>query len=232
MRRTLMILTSCALLCGCTCQGSSDGTAESPSTTSSTTAPEGTAAAQPEGAADENAGPIVGQPAPDFTLLDTDGHTHTLSDLNGKIVVLEWYNPDCPFVRYAHTRGSLTELASMHEESGVVWLAVNSGGPGKQGHGLQRNRASREELGVGHPILLDAKGEVGRLYGAKTTPQMFVISRDGLLAYAGAIDNFPMGKITDGDKPREYVTATINDLTNDRAVAVPVTQPYGCSVKY
>lgn len=226
MKWTLMILTSCALVCGCSCQGSSDEP--------QTTAAEPSAKAGEGGEELSRVGsktietPTVGQPAPDFSLIDTEGHTHHLSDLNGKITVLEWYNPDCSFVRAAHERGSLRDLAQMHEESGVIWLAVNSSEKGQVGHGLKRNRDSREELGIGHPILLDPTGEVARLYGAITAPQMFVVSRDGLLAYSGALDNFPGGQVAPGESPREYVTAVINDLTNDREVKVPTTQPYGC----
>ncbi|MEC9071519.1 MAG: redoxin domain-containing protein [Myxococcota bacterium] len=228
MKWTLSILISCALLCGCSCQGSEDAS-EQAKAEPSAKASEGGEEAKP-GAAPDTGAAKVGQPAPDFSLIDTEGQTHQLSELNGKIVVLEWYNPDCSFVRSAHERGSLKDLAQMHEEAGVIWLAVNSSAQGQVGHGLKRNRDAKEELGIGHPVLLDPNGEVRGLYGATTTPQMFVVSRDGLLAYSGAIDNFPGGQVSPGESPREYVTAVINDLTNELEVKVPSTQPYGCPV--
>ena len=185
----------------------------------------------PPSAKGDEAAALVGSPAPDFKLKDTEGNEHTLSEHNGKSVVLEGYNPDCPFVVHAHSKGSLVQLAQLHSEGGVVWFAINSGGEGKQGHGLERNEASREEYGFGHPVLLDPDGKVGRAYGAKTPPQMYVVDKDGILRYAGAIDNVPMGRM-EGDKPREFVTAAITDLQQSRKVEISQTVPYGCSVKY
>ncbi len=176
----------------------------------------------------------VGQPAPDFTLRDLDGKVVKLSDLRGKLVVLEWFNPDCPYVKASHTRGTLAGAAARHEAKDVVWLAVNSAARGKQGHGRERNREAARTFGMGYPLLLDETGEVGRAYGATNTPGMMVVDRQGRLAYRGAIDNSPDGE---GESPEggtlvDHVTAALDDVTSGRQVARPETKQYGCSVKY
>jgi len=173
----------------------------------------------------------TGAPAPDFTLPDLDGKPITLSALRGKMVVLEWYNPDCPFVREQHTTGPLKTMAADYAKKGVVWLAINSGAPGKQGHGVERNRASLTEYGLSHPVLIDESGKVGKLYQARTTPHMVVITPEGTLAYMGAIDNAPMGRVPDGGLVN-YVDEAMQDLAAGRAVRTTVTKGYGCSVKY
>ncbi len=174
----------------------------------------------------------VGQPAPDFTLSDLSGAEHSLSDLEGKTVVLEWFNPGCPFVQHAHGRGgALQGLASRATAAAdVVWLAINSGAKGKQGHGSKANTSAKAEWAMSHPILIDEDGTVGRRYGAVTTPHMYVVDAEGVLVYQGAIDNKPLGK-GDGAKIN-YVERALADLAADRVVATPATKPYGCSVKY
>ena len=176
----------------------------------------------------------VGQPAPDFTLSDLDGKPHRLSDLKGKIVVLEWFNPGCPYVGNSHTKGSLVDTAARKTREGVVWLAVNSGSPGKQGHGVEVNRAAAKAWSLSHPILLDEAGTVGKAFGATNTPHMFVVGKDGKLAYKGAIDNSPDGErgSPQGGTLVEYVSAAIDDLAAGRPVRTAETKPYGCSVKY
>jgi peroxiredoxin len=176
----------------------------------------------------------VGQAAPDFTLTDLDGKPHRLSDLKGKVVVLEWFNPGCPYVVNAHTKGSLVDLAARRTKEGVVWLAVNSGAPGKQGHGVETNRAAANAWSMAYPVLLDESGAVGRAYGATNTPHMFVVGKDGKLAYKGAIDNSPDGErgAPQGGVLVEYVSAALEDLGAGRAVRTPQTKAYGCSVKY
>lgn len=176
----------------------------------------------------------LGAPAPDFELADLDGKPVKLSSFRGKTVVLEWFNPDCPFVKASHGKGSLVDTAARHAKSGVVWLAVNSGAPGKQGHGVAANRKGQATFKLEHPILLDESGRVGRAYGAARTPHLFVIDPAGVLVYRGAIDNSPDGE---GDSPSggklvNYVDATLADLAANRAVAVKETEAYGCSVKY
>ncbi|MCO4770006.1 MAG: redoxin family protein [Deltaproteobacteria bacterium] len=173
----------------------------------------------------------LGEAAPDFTLNDLDGTPVSLSDSRGKTVVIEWFNPDCPFVKYAHGRkGPLRTLAATHAENGIVWLAVNSGAPGKQGAGLERNKKAVVEYAMDHPVLLDESGVVGKAYSAKTTPHMFVVNEAGVLVYAGALDNAPLGNSTGATQ--NYVDAALADLSKAGAVSNPSPKPYGCSVKY
>jgi cytochrome oxidase Cu insertion factor (SCO1/SenC/PrrC family) len=176
----------------------------------------------------------LGATAPDFELPDLDGKRVRLSSLRGSPVVLEWFNPGCPFVRAAHTKGSLVTTASRQANNGVVWLAVNSAGPGKQGYGAEANREGKERFKLEHPILLDESGRVGHAYGAAHTPHLFVIDAAGVLVYRGAIDNSPdaEGESPSGGKLINYVDAALADLKAGRPVATPETEAYGCSVKY
>ncbi len=175
-------------------------------------------------------GAAVGQPAPAFELTDTDGVAHKLSDYAGKTVVLEWFNPDCPFVVYAHGKqGPLASQPARVADADTVWIAINSGAPGKQGHGLERNQKARTEYGMSYPVLLDESGAVGRSYGAKTTPHMFVIDPKGVLVYAGGLDDSPMGR---GGSGTNYVDACVADLDGGKPVGTAEAKAYGCSVKY
>jgi peroxiredoxin len=138
----------------------------------------------------------VGEPAPAFTLPSVSGEQVSLADYAGKTVVLEWFNPDCPFVKYAHEAGGpLATLANEQTKSGIVWLAINSGAPGKQGAGAERNKQAQADWKLEHPVLIDEDGKVGHAYGAQTTPHMFVIDPAGKLIYAGALDNAPLGRV-------------------------------------
>jgi peroxiredoxin len=176
----------------------------------------------------------VGRAAPDFTLTDLDGKVHRLSDHRGKVVVLEWFNPGCPYVVNAHTKGSLVDAAARAGKEGVVWLAVNSAAPGKQGHGAEVNREAARRWSMAYPILLDERGAAGRAYGATNTPHLFVIGRDGTLAYRGAVDNSPDGErgSPKGGVLVEYVTAALEDLKAARPLRTAETKAYGCSVKF
>jgi len=176
----------------------------------------------------------VGEAAPDFALRDLDGNEVRLSSFRGKRVVLEWWNPGCPFVDKAHTVGSLKTLAREATAKGIVWLAVNSGAPGKQGHGVEANREGAKRYGLAHPILLDESGAVGRRYGATRTPQMVVIDEKGVLVYAGAIDNSPdaEGQSPEGGALRNHVAEALASLAAGKPVPIAETKPYGCSVKY
>jgi peroxiredoxin len=176
----------------------------------------------------------VGKPAPDFTLKDLDGKVHKLSDYRGKTVVLEWFNPGCPYVVAAHTKGSLVDLAQKQAKAGVVWLAVNSGAPGKQGYGVDVNRAAAKSWSMSYPILIDESGTVGKAYGATNTPHMFVVSKDGTLVYKGAIDNSPDAErgSPQGGVLVEYVSVTVDDLGAGKPVRTAETKAYGCGVKY
>jgi len=179
-------------------------------------------------------GATVGAAAPDFTLKDLDGKQVKLSDYKGKVVVLEWFNPGCPYVKAAHTKGSLKDTAQRQTKNGVVWLAINSGAPGKQGAGVDTNREGKKTFGLDHPVLLDESGQAGRAYGATNTPHMFVIDKNGTLVYAGAIDNSPDGEGASptGGKLINYVDAALEDVAAGRPVKTSNTKAYGCSVKY
>ena len=228
----IRILAACAglavftLISGCTGnQAAGDRNAGAGQTT-----------ANPESAVAASDTPLqvaqVGKPAPDFTLTDTEGKTHRLSDYTaqGKVVILEWFNPDCPFVQKQHKRThNMIETQAMAAKMGVVWLAVNSNAPGKQGSGLERNRKAKDEYEMDYPILMDEDGRVGRLYRAKTTPQMFLIDAEGILLYDGAIDNDPspdkLGTVN-------YVKQALTEHAAGKAISEAETKSYGCSVKY
>lgn len=174
----------------------------------------------------------LGQPAPDFTLTDLDGNEHTLSEYTkqGKFVVLEWFNPDCPFVKKHHdSNKTMYETARFVEENGGVWLAINSGKPGKQGTGHDRNVKAVTDFGIEYPVLLDETSAVGVMYEAKVTPHMYIISEEGVLVYAGAIDNDSSAR-TLGDI--NYVKQAVMEHGAGKAISVNETKAYGCSVKY
>jgi len=187
------------------------------------------------------AGAELGKPAPDFTLTAVDGKTYKLSELKGKTVVLEWFNPDCPFVKYARGKGELKTMAGKVMSDSLVWLSINSNAPGKEGNGLERNKTAITEYGITNPVLLDESGVVGKSYGALKTPHLFIVGKDGTLIYRGGIDNAPIGTI-DATRPRlpdskegelvNYVKAALDDYNAARALRLPDTPPYGCSVKY
>jgi peroxiredoxin len=215
-----------------------DGANSSSTASSSGSAVSNTGAAAPAASPLSNADAhaAIGQPAPDFTLTDIDGKTIHLHDYAGKVVVLEWFNPECPFVNAAHLKASLKGMAARREAQGIVWLAINSAGEGKQGYGPEKTRAGKAKFGLDHPILLDPTGAVGHAYGATNTPNMFVIDANGALAYRGAIDNSPDGEGEspqgEGGKLVNYVDAALDDLAAKRDVAVRETKAYGCGVKY
>jgi peroxiredoxin len=176
----------------------------------------------------------LGQPAPDFELPDLDGNKVRLSSYRGKTVVLEWFNPGCPFVNASHTKGSLKGLAARQTAQGVVWLAVNSAAPGKQGYGVQANADGKKKYGMSHPILLDESGSVGHAYGAKHTPHIFIVDASGNLVYRGGIDNSPDGE---GDSPQggtlvNYAESALADIATSKPVRAADTEAYGCGVKY
>lgn len=176
----------------------------------------------------------VGEPAPNFTLTDSNGNSHQLSDFAGKTVVLEWTNADCPFVKKHYGGENMQAQQGKWTGQEVVWLTVNSSAPGKQGHvdGAGANAIISEKGGQQTAYLLDAPGDVGRAYGAKTTPHMYVIDGTGVLRYNGAIDSIPSPDPADIAKATQYVDVALAQLAAGEAVATSVTQPYGCSVKY
>ena len=177
---------------------------------------------------------VVGRPAPDFTLPDANGRSVSLSDFRGRTVVLEWNNPGCPFVQKHYGSGNMQRTQAAAARDDVIWLTINSGGPGQQGH---MNGAQAREFvsGAGaRPThyLLDPGGDVGRSYQARTTPHMYVINGAGTLVYAGAIDDRPTANPADIEGARNHVLAALADLKAGRAVSVASSRPYGCNVKY
>jgi hypothetical protein len=181
-----------------------------------------------------SAAPVVGQPAPNFILADTNGRPVNLADFRGRTVVLEWNNPECPFVRKHYGSGNMQRAQAAAARDGVVWLTINSSAPGKQGH-MNGAQASAFVTGANArptAYLLDPRGVVGRVYGAATTPHMYVINGHGTLVYAGGIDDRPTANPADIEGARNHVLAALADLRAGRAVSVPTSRPYGCNVKY
>jgi peroxiredoxin len=178
--------------------------------------------------------PKVGAPAPDFTASDIDGHQRRLSEFRGKTVVLEWHNQGCPFVKKHYGTGNMQRLQRELTGQGAVWLTIISSAPGKQGFVTAAQEKDYLETQQAAPttVLLDPDGAVGHLYGAKTTPHMFVIDPQGVLAYAGAIDDRSTPDPDDVKGAKNYVEAAFADVKAGRPVAVGSTAPYGCSVKY
>lgn len=180
------------------------------------------------------AGVTTNQPAPDFTAQSATGETVSLSDYAGKIVVLEWTNHGCPFVKKFYEAGEMQRLQQEAAGGGIIWLRVISSAPGKQGH-LSASEAmlmaGEQKVGALH-TLLDSSGVLGKLYGAKTTPHMFVINPEGVLIYQGAIDDNPSTKSEDIAGATNYVTAALAALKDGALPAVQESKPYGCSVKY
>jgi peroxiredoxin len=177
----------------------------------------------------------VGQPAPDFTLTDIESNTHSLSEYKGKVVVLEWVNPECPFVQKHYNKtGNIPGLQKTYTGEGVVWLAINSAAPGKQGDfdPAQVKAWMQQVSAAPTDYFRDQTGTVGHLYGAKTTPHIFIINRDGTLVYAGGIDSIASVDPADIARATNYVNAAMADLKAGRPVAKGNTKPYGCSVKY
>ncbi|HUU28401.1 MAG TPA: redoxin domain-containing protein [archaeon] len=148
------------------------------------------------------AGAVVGKKAPDFSAVDYKGQTHSLAEQKGKVVVLEWLNPDCPFVQRHYREGTMKTLAERYKDRGVAWFAVNS----TNYHDADISRQWAEKYDLSYPVLVDKDGKVGKLYGAKTTPHMFVIDREGRLVYSGAVDDDPGGN---KEKRELYLEAAI-----------------------
>ena len=168
----------------------------------------------------------VGEAAPEFTLKDTDGKDVSLSDHKGKLVVLEWFNPDCPVVQRWYDDGGMNKVFDKYKDKDVVWLAINT----TAGHSVDADKKAMEKWSIERPVLNDADGKVGKMYGAKTTPHMYVIDKEGRLAYAGGIDDDPSGR--KGDKAVNYVGKALDELLAGESVSTPESTPYGCNVKY
>lgn len=176
----------------------------------------------------------VGEKAPDFTLPAADGGDKSLSSFAGKITVLEWHNKGCPFVKKHYESGNMQALQKEFTAKDVVWLTINSSAPGKQGHESAADAlaTAKADGAASTHVLLDEKGEVGKLYGATTTPAMYVIDKDGKLAYAGAIDDNASPDPETIKDAKNYVRAAIEALQAGKPVEVSSTKSYGCGVKY
>lgn len=176
----------------------------------------------------------VGDAAPAFSAVDSNGKAVSLAQFKGKYVVLEWHNHGCPYVKKHYGSGNLPRLQKEWTGKGVIWLAVVSSAPGKEGHvdGPTANANMKQAGAAPTAVLLDPKGELGKLYGAKTTPHMFIVNPQGTLIYGGAIDDKPSTDAGDIATAKNYVTQALTEAMANKPVSVPTTPPYGCSVKY
>ncbi|MEJ2544685.1 MAG: thioredoxin family protein [Calditrichaceae bacterium] len=174
------------------------------------------------------------KPAPDFTLKDYNGKAYKLSDFKGKYVVLEWVNFGCPFVKKHYNSGNMQALQKKYTAEGVIWLSICSSAEGKQGYYAAKDLADvTKQHGVNSTAyLIDESGEVGKLYDAKTTPNMYIINPDGKLIYAGAIDDTRSTNVEDVKTAKNYVSSVLDDCLAGKSVESTATKPYGCSVKY
>ncbi len=176
----------------------------------------------------------VGEPAPNFTATDIEGNEVSLSDFEGKFVVLEWVNSGCPFVRKFYDAGEMQRLQEEYTEKGVIWLTICSSREGQQGyHTPQEARYLVADSGANATAYVyDPSGDVGRLYGARVTPEMYVINPDGVLIYHGAIDSIRSANPADIERAENYVVSALTAAMAGEEVATPTTRAYGCSVKY
>jgi peroxiredoxin len=176
----------------------------------------------------------VGEPAPAFTATDSNGKAVSLADYKGKYVVLEWTNNECPFVKKHYGSGNMQAQQKEATAKDVTWLTIVSSAPGKQGHvsGAQANELTTSRGASPTAVLLDEKGTVGRLYGAKTTPHMFIIDPQGKLIYAGGIDSIQSADQDDIPKATQYVRVALGETMAGKPVSQSTSAPYGCSVKY
>ena len=175
-----------------------------------------------------------GKPAADFSLLDATGNTHKLTDYKGKIVVLEWVNFGCPFVKKHYKSGNMQMLQKKYTDKDVIWLSICSSAQGKQGY-LEAGKIKEvlaDKKARPTAYLVDEDGKVGRLYGAKTTPHMFIINQNGMLLYKGAIDDIRSVDVKDIKKANNFVSSTLDKLLKGKKVKPFQTTAYGCSVKY
>jgi peroxiredoxin len=178
--------------------------------------------------------PPVGSAAPDISATDSKGRAQTLSQYKGKYVVLEWFNPECPFVKKHYGSGNMQKLQQEFTGKGVVWLTIDSSAPGTEGNltAEQANAKIAEWKAHSTALLLDPDGKAGRNYGAKNTPHMFVINPEGKVIYEGAIDSKPTANPADIASATNYVKVALDESLAGKPVSTPSSRPYGCSVKY
>lgn len=180
------------------------------------------------------AAPQIGQPAPDFTGIDSNGKTHSLSDYKGKKVILEWTNHRCPYVRKHYSTGNMQKLQKDTTAEGIVWLTVISSAPGKQGYvtGDEANELTASRGAAPTAVILDSTGVIGHAYEAKTSPHMYIIGKDSTLLYMGAIDDKPDARKSSIKTATNYVRVALAEIADGKPVGKPVTRAYGCSIKY
>ena len=234
---TIALLAAGVALAGCEKEAQTEPAAEAPATQEATKSEgeEGAARAaekaekaeaEAEKAEEAETVATIGKPAPDFELKDEAGNTHKLSDFKGKVVVLEWTNPGCPYVERHYEAETMQKTwDKVGGKDKVVWLAVDSTKSVK----AEESAEWKKEAGFDHVVLQDPAGDVGKKYDAKTTPHMFVVDAEGTLQYSGAIDDNPRGK---KEEVENYVEQAVTNLLEGKAVEKQVTKPYGCSVKY
>ncbi len=176
----------------------------------------------------------IDEPAPDFTLISSNGETLSLSDFRGKYIVLEWVNLDCPFVKKHYDTENMQKLQDKYIKQGVEWLLICSSAPGKQGHfdNDEINKRMKNYKSNPNAYLIDEDGAVGKAYGAKTTPDMRIINPEGILIYAGAIDDKATTSKDDVKTALNYIDEVLQSVLNNQPIKNKVTKPYGCSVKY
>jgi hypothetical protein len=176
----------------------------------------------------------IGEPAPTFSLTDSNGNAVSLTDFKGKTVVLEWTNHECPYVRKHYGANNMQMLQKKWTAQGVVWLTLISSAPGTQGYvtGEEANKLTAQRAAAPSHVLLDPRGDGGRAYGAQTTPHMYVIKADGTLAYMGGIDDRPTTRLEDLKTAKNFVDAALTELAEGKSVSATSARPYGCSVKY
>ena len=180
------------------------------------------------------AAPKVGAPAPVFTSTATSGRKVSLADQKGNVVVLEWTNHDCPYVRKHYETGNMQQIQKDATGQGIVWLTIISSVPGTQGHVSpgKADELTKTRSAAPTAVLLDETGAVGKMYGATNTPHMYVIDKAGTLVYMGAIDDRPTSRRSDVQGARNYVRAALEAVAAGQPVPTPVTRAYGCTVKY
>jgi peroxiredoxin len=178
--------------------------------------------------------PPVGRAAPDFSLPDSNGQTHSLSEYRGKYVVLEWFNPECPFVKKHYGSDNMQKLQAEYTGKGVVWLTINSNAPGSEGNitGEQANKIMASWKTKQTALLLDPESKVAKLYGAKNTPDMIVIGPEGKIVYEGAIDSKASPNPADIPSSTNYVKAALDEALAGKPVSNAQTKPYGCHITY
>ena len=181
-----------------------------------------------------NASPSLGTPAPQFKGIDSNGNEVSLSDFQGKVVILEWTNHDCPYVSRQYMTGNMQMVQGKAKNMGVIWMTVISSAPGTQGYvnRLQANKLTTSRKALPTHVMMDPSGVIGKLYGARTTPHMYILDTKGNLVYKGAIDDKPTswGKIE--AETKNYVLDALGELTAGKRITHAATQPYGCTVKY